>query len=256
MSLAAFTENARTDYLDLLTGTGGGGYPIVNNTFSFKTSGDVSRADSAQIPPFVVVAGTAAFSGSGIVSNASSGAIAKAEISWILSGSAKLTGQGGMVTISNTASAANAVFDATCTFKIPLNNGGTLRINQALASAWLESILNGVLGPGMADGGTFSIYSGAQPATADSAVSGTKLWEVTLALSDYNPGVGGSATLAAAKTTNAIATGTAAWARWQKGTLVIDGSVGTTGADFIVSNISMVSGSSYSLTSGTLTFPA
>lgn len=256
MSLATFTVEARTDYVDLLTGKGGGGYPVTGNNFAFNTTSDENRCYGSIMPLFEVIAGTATWAEAGIVSGATPGAITKAELSGLLSGSAKLTGQGGMVTISNTASAAGAVFDASCVFKIPLNNGGTLRINQAMASAWLESILNGTTGPGMASGGVFSIYSGTQPATADSAVSGTKLWEATLALGNYNLAASGSATMATAKAANAIASGTAAWARWQKGVLVMDGSVGTTGADFIVSSISMVSGTSYSLTAGTLTFPA
>ena len=58
--------------------------------------------------------------------------------------------------------------------------------------------------------------------------------------------------------TTAIASGTATWARVKDsdGTVVFDGSVGTSGTDFIITSTTVVSGQTVTLTVGALTLPA
>jgi hypothetical protein len=139
---------------------------------------------------------------------------------------------------------------------VPLDNGGTLKVNQALANMIAMSMIASNQAAQMASAGTFVIYDGTQPATADTAItSQNALGTYTFTTADYSSASNGASVLTGAKTITGSATGTATWARWTKGAFVIDGSVGTTGADFIVSTTSIVNGVNFSLTAATLTFP-
>ena len=107
--------------------------------------------------------------------------------------------------------------------------------------------------------GTIKIYSGAQPATPATAASGTLLATITLA----NPAFGNSASGAAALTdpasVNAVATGTAGWARFADGagTVRFDGHVTATGGGGVVelSSTALTSGSPVDITGGSYTQP-
>lgn len=125
--------------------------------------------------------------------------------------------------------------------------------------------------------GVIEIYSGSQPATADSAVNGTLLGTVTLNSGAFTPGnstngltfaaaANGSVSKSGVWSFNAVATGTAGWFRF-KGNAVdaggvsttairMDGSVATSGADLNLSNISLVTGSPNTIDSFTFTIPA
>lgn len=108
--------------------------------------------------------------------------------------------------------------------------------------------------------GTIKIYSGAQPSDPDAAATGTLLATFTLADPAFAPAATGSKDLDADPdlTVTAAATGTAGWARCQDstGANVFDGSVGTSGADFIISSTSITNGQTVALTLGTITDPA
>lgn len=112
-------------------------------------------------------------------------------------------------------------------------------------------------------GGTaaqLKIYSGSQPADADTTASGTLL--ATLTLNDpMGTQTGGVITIdvSPAITATAVATNTAGWARLldSTGATVLDGSVGTSGADFIIDSTSITSGQTVALVAtSTITCPA
>lgn len=115
----------------------------------------------------------------------------------------------------------------------------------------VNDLLNAGTGPG-----EIRLYSGSQPASAESAATGTLLATFTLndpagtvaagvLTLDVDPGI----------STTAVATGTAGWFRAtdSAGTTVFDGSAGTSGADLILNTTAISSGGTVSITSGTLT---
>lgn len=133
-----------------------------------------------------------------------------------------------------------------------------IRVATATRSTMMDAVeaaLDG--GSGAA---TLEIRTGSQPATANTAASGTLL--ATLTLNDpAGTQSGGVITLSVspAVTTSAVATGTAGWGRLKDsaGNTVLDGSVGTSGTDFIIDSTSITSGQGVSLiATSTLTYPA
>jgi hypothetical protein len=107
-----------------------------------------------------------------------------------------------------------------------------------------------------ADGGALRIYSGSQPANADSAAAGTLLAELTLGSPAFGAASAGVATAnAITADSSANATGTAAWFRvvTAGNAALWDGSVGTTGADLNLDSVSIVSGGNVSISSFTFT---
>lgn len=113
---------------------------------------------------------------------------------------------------------------------------------------------------GGAGAATLEIRTGSQPADADTAASGTLL--VTLTLNDpAGTQSGGVVTIdvSPAISASAVATGTAGWGRLKDstGATVLDGSVGTSSADFIIDSTSITSGQTVALVAtSTLTMPA
>jgi len=99
------------------------------------------------------------------------------------------------------------------------------------------------------------IYSGTQPANANTAISGQTLL-VTLPVSgSFGTDSNGTITLSSITSATAVATGTASFFRIFKAdntTVVMDGSVGTASADMILNNTSVVTGQTISITSGTI----
>jgi hypothetical protein len=126
--------------------------------------------------------------------------------------------------------------------------------------------------------GIIKIYSGSQPANADTAASGTHLLTVTVGSGAFTAGAeanglefGTAASGEIAKATGEVwsgvglADGTAGWGRFYANatdaggastTLYrIDFSVGTTGADLNMSSTSIVTGSTYTIDTFKLTRP-
>jgi hypothetical protein len=99
------------------------------------------------------------------------------------------------------------------------------------------------------------IYAGTQPANANTAISGQTLL-VTLPVSgSFGTDSNGTITLSSVTSATAVATGTASFFRIFKAdgtTVVMDGSVGTSSADMILNNTSVVTGQTVSITSGTI----
>ena len=108
------------------------------------------------------------------------------------------------------------------------------------------------------DSGFIRIYDGAQPATADTALSGqTLLAELTFGADAFPAAVAGVLTAnAITQDSSANATGTASWARLLKtdGTsVVMDGSVGTSAANVVINSTAISSGAVVSCSSLTIT---
>jgi hypothetical protein len=134
----------------------------------------------------------------------------------------------------------------------------TLRFAVASRNAGLNANLDRMdagSGPGVIE-----VYSGAQPANGDAAETGTLLVTFTCADPAWSPASGGIKALDADPDLSAIAvaTGTAGWARCKDstGADVMDGSVGTSAADFIINSTSITVGQTVNLTTGTVTDPA
>lgn len=116
------------------------------------------------------------------------------------------------------------------------------------------------------NGGFMDLYTGAQPANADSAVTGTLLATVTLPATAFNAAASGSITLQGTwQCASAAATGTAGYFRMRlsgdaggaSATLVrMQGSVGTVGTDLILNNASISVGQQVTITAATITQPA
>lgn len=134
----------------------------------------------------------------------------------------------------------------------------TLRVAVAARNAGLDAIFDRANAGAAA--GTIKIYTGAQPATADTAESGTLLVTFTLADPAFSAAASGVKDLDADPdlSATAAATGTAGWARCEDsdGNNVFDGSVGTSGADFTINSTSITSGQTVNLTLGSITDPA
>ena len=118
--------------------------------------------------------------------------------------------------------------------------------------------------------GRVNIYSGAQPASANDAASGTLLATLTLAADAVTAASsGGAITFAAiASDTSIDATGTAGWFRvYRTGDTApgsaanatdrrLDGNVSTSGADLNFDSVSFVAAGTAAISSLTLTLPA
>ncbi len=131
----------------------------------------------------------------------------------------------------------------------------TTAVRNAMAKAAADLIDAGS-GPG-----TVQIRTGAQPATAATAASGTLLG--TLTLSDPAFGAPSNGVVTAGAITgdsSADATGTAGWFRVldSTGATVMDGSISASGGggDMILDSTAIVAGGTISVTSWTITQPA
>ncbi|MEU3052265.1 hypothetical protein [Streptomyces griseus] len=133
-----------------------------------------------------------------------------------------------------------------------------LRISTAARNAAADKIDDLV----SAGGGTFGkieIRTGSQPATPDSAATGTLLATFTLQNPAFGNASAGSITLGGTPlTVAASATGTAGWFRvYANGTAtaVVDGACGTSGAELNLNTVSLNSGVNVTITSGVITMP-
>ena len=130
----------------------------------------------------------------------------------------------------------------------------TVRLNDAMRNSGTDA-LAGVL----TSGGTLHlyVYTGSQPASANSAASGTLLLDYDLTAETFTAASGGSSSLSTLPVSaTATATGTAGWARLTDGTVRMDGSVGTSGTDFLLATVAVTSGNMVNLTGLTLSLPA
>lgn len=134
-----------------------------------------------------------------------------------------------------------------------------LRVATAAANAMLDALVTKMGAGGGA--ATLKLYSGAQPANADAALSGNTLLG-TLTFSAPAAPSAASKTITFSTITqdsSADATGTAAWARIadSAGATVFDCDVGQSGdgATITLNTSAIASGGPLSITSFTITFP-
>lgn len=113
-----------------------------------------------------------------------------------------------------------------------------------------------------AGSGLIRVYSGAQPASADVAATGTLLATFTLNDPAFGSAVTGTVTLdvSPSVTTVGVGAGDAGWFRIVDSTAatVLDGSVTAVGGggDLLMSTITVSVGLTLQITSGTITMPA
>lgn len=124
----------------------------------------------------------------------------------------------------------------------------------ALRNTKLDAITTAIdAGPAA---GTLEIRSGARPANADAAVTGTQLALLTFSDPSAAAASGGVLTAnAISDDTSADATGTASWFRVEdsNGNAVMDGDVGTSGSDLNLNSVSITAGGTVSITSFVIT---
>lgn len=108
----------------------------------------------------------------------------------------------------------------------------------------------------LVDGGFLDIYDGAQPATADTAVTTqVRLARLTFGTPAFGAGVAGIAQATAiTPDTDADATGTPAWYRLRQsdGTATEDGSVGTVDCDLVLDAAAITVGGTVAVTAFSL----
>lgn len=118
---------------------------------------------------------------------------------------------------------------------------------------WYDAAVNAVAA--LCNTGFMEIYTGTQP-TLNSALTGTKLAKLTFGATAFGASSGGTATANAIGTVAALATGTAGYFALMKSddtTVVMTGSVGTSGADLNFNTLSITSGINVSCSSFTIT---
>lgn len=122
----------------------------------------------------------------------------------------------------------------------------------------LANTLADAVDTALGNAGTIKIYTGTQPATADTAASGTLLATFTLGSPGFGAASSGTITLAGVPLTVAASnTGTAGWFRiaTSGASTILDGSVGTSGNQINLNTTSITSGVNVTITSGTITMP-
>ncbi len=129
-----------------------------------------------------------------------------------------------------------------------------LRLTNAAVNAEADAFAR------LLDNGYLRLYSGTQPATADSALSGnTLLAELRFSATSAPAAAAGVLTFSAITTdTVADATGTASFFRAFKSdgtTAVYDGSVGTSAADLVLDSVAIQAGADVAVTSLAHTVP-
>lgn len=123
----------------------------------------------------------------------------------------------------------------------------TIRINNNLRNAMVACV---------ADGWTLYVRTGTQPASAETAATGTLLVQMDSLY--FTTPTAGAKSLTPAVPGTAVAAGTAGWARYSDGSSNLDGSVGIagSGADFIISSTAIVVSDVVTLQSMSVTAPA
>lgn len=172
----------------------------------------------------------------------------------IMDTSATLVGGGGGAIVPSLASTSGVAYQIDgFSIKMPQVLGAVMLnidLVNALASMWGVVVAN----IGLGASASIKVFSGAAPASADAPATGTLLVTFTTAASGASWGTvsAGAASLASNLTAVAAATGTAGYVRIEKGAFVLQGSVGTSGTDFILDTVSIVSAATITLTEATI----
>lgn len=132
--------------------------------------------------------------------------------------------------------------------------------NPHFLLALRNTILNDIT-TSLATSATFVIYAGVQPADVSSATTAANVAIASLSFPSTNAFGAAAAGVLTANTITSDSSavgGTAAWFSIQKatGTRVIDGSVGTSGADLNLNSTTVTTGAAVAISSFTVTFAA
>lgn len=126
-----------------------------------------------------------------------------------------------------------------------------MALNTQISDAAANAACNALCA--LANGGSLKIYAGAQPANANTAISGqTLLATLALSATAFANAVAGAATANAITSATAVATGTAAWFRVFKSdgtTVVFDGTVGTAGCNINMNSTAIQTGATVAISS-------
>lgn len=128
-----------------------------------------------------------------------------------------------------------------------------LQFATSVRNAMVDSITSGV-----GASGRLKIYAGTSPADPGTAITDQTLLCNLPCSATFAPGAsGGVLTLNAITQTNAAATGTASFFRFETsgGTCIAQGAIGTSGSDLNLITTSILSGQPISITSWTITAP-
>lgn len=104
-------------------------------------------------------------------------------------------------------------------------------------------------------GAIFSLFTGTQPVNANTAITSQVLLVSMVIAGVFGTDTNGTLTLGSVTAGIAANTGTAAWFRIYKSdnsTVVMDGSVGLTGADLNLNSVSITALQTVGITSGTI----
>ncbi len=130
-----------------------------------------------------------------------------------------------------------------------------MSLNPKLSNAGANAAADAVCA--LLNSGFIDIYDGAQPATADTAITTqVKLARLTFGATAFAAAIAGVATAnAITSDSSADATGTASWFRACKsdGSAIFDGSVGTSSANLVLSTTSITAGAVVGVSSCTYT---
>ena len=170
---------------------------------------------------------------------------------------ASLTGGGGGIIVPSLSSSAGIAYVVDqLSLKLPSSLGSVYlnnNLRDALVSAWCVTAAN----VAAASSAVINVYSGSVPADANAAATGTLLVSFTTAASGASWNVASAGSAALVSNLSAVAGAgsatTATYARIVKGTYVLQGTVGTSGTDFIMDSVTITSGNTYSITNATLT---
>lgn len=172
----------------------------------------------------------------------------------VIDTTASLVGGGGGAIVPSLSSTAGVDFMLSqLSLKMP-QTLGTVMLNadlvNALVSIWTVTASN----LAVCSSASIKVYSGAAPASADAVATGTLLVNFTTAASGASWGTvsGGAASLAGNLSAVAGNTGTAGYVRIEKGAYVLQGTVGTSAANFIIDQTSITSGNTITLTEATI----
>lgn len=165
------------------------------------------------------------------------------------------SGTPGVILDAASASTGTTLSATGFSFKMPQNNG-TVYLNTDLVNNIASAFFITATAVGLCTSSVLNVYSGSIPATADTPLSGnTLLVSFTLgATAPWNTATAGSASLTSNLTATAVAGAptTATFARIVKGAMIMQGTVGTSSADFILDTVSITSGALITLNEATI----
>ncbi len=131
----------------------------------------------------------------------------------------------------------------------------TLKCSTTLRNALANAVKTAI--DAGAEAGTIKIYTGSMPATPQDTATGTLLATLTFPKPSFGAAATGVITANSIPQVNAMATGTAGYARIadSDGNAIMDVDVGTSGATINLNTTSIVSGGPVLITSATITMP-